>query len=107
MNRARRSARFAGRGDQNLDGDKAAELQIAGFVDHAHAAFAELFEDFIMRNGGSNHAPESETAVPGWNSRNSTSVAQPLWIVKTARVDPGLELDAHHQLDLPRCFVHR
>jgi hypothetical protein len=31
------------------------ELSVVGFVDYAHAAFSELFEDPVMRNRLSDH----------------------------------------------------
>lgn len=37
-------------GQNHFDGDKPIELRLAGPVDHAHAATAELFEDFVARD---------------------------------------------------------
>ena len=33
---------------QEHDGDGAFKLGVLGFIDNAHAAFAELFENFVM-----------------------------------------------------------
>ena len=41
------SATFSG--GQDLDGDEAVQVGVAGLVDHAHAAFAELLEDLVVR----------------------------------------------------------
>ncbi|MCH7681960.1 hypothetical protein IID10_21785 [candidate division KSB1 bacterium] len=40
---------------QKLQSNKAVEFGVLGFVDHAHAAFAELFKDSIMRYCFANH----------------------------------------------------
>jgi hypothetical protein len=42
-------------GGQDLDGDKAVQMGVAGFVYDAHAALAELVEDVIMTNRPANH----------------------------------------------------
>jgi hypothetical protein len=50
-----RRARHDGR-QQKLDPAKGGiEPGVLGFVDHAHAAFAELGEDFVMRDGFADH----------------------------------------------------
>ncbi len=36
---------------KKLEGDEAAETRVLGFVDHAHAAATELFDDPVMRDG--------------------------------------------------------
>ena len=36
---------------QELQGDKAVELHVLGFVDHTHAAATELLDDAVVRNG--------------------------------------------------------
>jgi len=38
---------------KKLQCQEAIELGVLGFVNDAHATFAELFEDFVMRNGRS------------------------------------------------------
>ena len=40
---------------QELEGDEAAELGVFGFIDHAHAAIAQLFEDAVVRDGLIDH----------------------------------------------------
>jgi hypothetical protein len=40
---------------QEFDRDVALELRILGFVNDAHAAFAELGEDFVVENGFADH----------------------------------------------------
>src|ERR1700690_3819966 len=40
---------------QNLDRDEAIQACVAGFVDHTHAAFAELLDDFVVRDSFANH----------------------------------------------------
>jgi hypothetical protein len=40
---------------QKLERDEAVELEVLGFVDHAHAAAAELGEDFIVGNFYADH----------------------------------------------------
>ena len=42
-------------GGQRFDGDDAVQLGVFGFVDDAHAAFAYLSEDAIVKYGFSNH----------------------------------------------------
>src|ERR1051326_1074526 len=41
---------------QELDGDAAREVLVLGQIDHAHAAFAQFFEDSIMGNCLADHA---------------------------------------------------
>ena len=43
---------------QKLERDLAAEFQVLGFIDDAHPAPAELFEDAVMRDGLSDHWAE-------------------------------------------------
>lgn len=38
-----------------LKSDDALELGVLGFVNHAHAAFAELDEDFVVGDGLADH----------------------------------------------------
>jgi hypothetical protein len=40
---------------KKLESDKATERSVFGFVDHAHPAAAELFDDAVMRKGASDH----------------------------------------------------
>ena len=40
---------------KKLKRDEAAEFQVFGFVDHAHAAAAKLFDDAVVRDGLANH----------------------------------------------------
>lgn len=42
-------------GREKLDRHQAFELRILGFVDDAHAAFAELGEDFVVGDGFADH----------------------------------------------------
>jgi hypothetical protein len=42
-------------GRQKLEGNEAVELEIAGLVDHAHTALAELLDNLVMGNGLSDH----------------------------------------------------
>ena len=42
---------------EDLDGDEPAQAGIAGFVDHAHAAFTEQPEDLVVCEGLTNHEP--------------------------------------------------
>ena len=45
-------------GQQNLQRDKAVQLRVAGLVDDAHAALAELLENLVVTNGlADHHAP--------------------------------------------------
>ena len=56
--RWKRSSAWASCGDvfgEELEGDEAAELDVFGLVDHAHAAAAEFFEDAIVRDGLADH----------------------------------------------------
>jgi len=39
---------------EELEGDHAVEFGVLGFVDDAHAAFAELLEDLVVGNGLAN-----------------------------------------------------
>jgi len=36
---------------QEFEGHEAAKVGVLGFIDHAHAAAAELFKDAVMRDG--------------------------------------------------------
>ncbi len=36
---------------EELQGDKAVQLYVLGFVDHAHAAAAEFLDDVVVRDG--------------------------------------------------------
>ena len=40
---------------QELQSHETIEFGIFGFVDHSHAAFAELFDDFVLGNRFANH----------------------------------------------------
>ena len=40
---------------QELEGDKADQLHILGFVDHAHPTTTELFDDAVVRDGSADH----------------------------------------------------
>ena len=40
---------------QKLQGDKAAERDVLGFVDDAHPAAAEFLDDAVVRDGLANH----------------------------------------------------
>src|SRR5580692_2470018 len=44
---------------QELQGDKAVQLYVLGFVDHTHPATAELLDDAIVRDGLADHWRES------------------------------------------------
>ena len=46
-------------GSQKFEGDRPVEAGVVGFVDDAHAAAAELFDDAILRNGASDHSKKS------------------------------------------------
>src|SRR5579859_2078548 len=41
---------------KELEGDEAAEFYILGFVDHAHAAAAQSFQNPVVRDGLADHA---------------------------------------------------
>ena len=40
---------------KKLEGDKAMQPRVLGFIDDAHAAAAQFFNDAIVRNGLPNH----------------------------------------------------
>ena len=40
---------------EEFQGDGALEAGVLGFVDHAHAALAELREDLVVGDGGADH----------------------------------------------------
>ena len=42
---------------QDFDGDKAIEVRVPGFVNHAHPALAQFLDDLVVRNGPSDHGP--------------------------------------------------
>jgi hypothetical protein len=42
-------------GRKNLQGGKAVEVRVTGFVDHAHPAFAKLFCDLVMAECSADH----------------------------------------------------
>jgi hypothetical protein len=50
---------------QELQCDKAAQLQVFGFVHHAHAAPAELLGDAVVRDGLADHWRESYVRETG------------------------------------------
>ncbi len=41
---------------KKLEGDRATELEILGFVDHTHPATTKLLDDAVVRDGLTNHA---------------------------------------------------
>ena len=41
---------------QDFEGDVAAEVEIAGAVDDAHAAAADFFDDFVVREPAADHS---------------------------------------------------
>ena len=41
---------------QELEGDEAMKASVLGFVDHAHAAAAEFFEDAVVGDGLADHS---------------------------------------------------
>ena len=43
---------------QELQGDKAAELHVLGFVDHTHPAATQLLDDAVVRDGLADHLRE-------------------------------------------------
>ena len=45
---------------QELEGDKAVELDVLGLVDHTHSAAAEFFQDAIVGNRLASHARNPE-----------------------------------------------
>ena len=51
---------IGGRADrENLERHRAAEARVAGFVDHTHAAFAELLSDLVRPKLLADHADHS------------------------------------------------
>jgi hypothetical protein len=40
----------------HFDSDQAIEVGVHGLVDDTHAAFTELFENLVMRDGAPDHA---------------------------------------------------
>ena len=50
-------------GRQNLDRDKAVQLRIAGLVDDAHTALAQLLDDLVVRNGPADHGAVSPPSL--------------------------------------------
>src|SRR5580704_6696388 len=50
---------------QELQGDKAAQAGVFGFVNHAHPASAQLFDNSIVRDGLANHV---------WDNRESRNL---------------------------------
>ncbi len=47
------SSSFSGPNHHRLGGS--VELEMLGFIDHSHSAFAELFEDFVVGYGLADH----------------------------------------------------
>ena len=43
---------------QELEGDKATQLHILGFIDHSHPTTAQLLDDAVVRNGLADHWAE-------------------------------------------------
>ena len=50
---------------EELQGHQAVELQVAGLVDHAHAAAAEALQDLVVRDGAADHEAASALKVSG------------------------------------------
>jgi hypothetical protein len=48
----------ASAGGKEFESGRPLEEHIAGLVDHAHSAFAELIEDFVMADGGPGHGDD-------------------------------------------------
>ena len=46
-------------GSNLIERDQAVEAGVAGFVDHAHATFAGLLQNLVMRDGAADHGIES------------------------------------------------
>jgi len=50
---------------QKFQSYHAAEARVFGFIDDAHAAAAEFFEDAVMRNGFADHDLRKRRAILG------------------------------------------
>jgi hypothetical protein len=48
---------------KEFEGNEAVELHVFGFVDHSHAAAAELFYDEVVRDGAPDHQGANLTRV--------------------------------------------
>ena len=59
---------------QELEGDKAAKLDVFGLVDHTHAAAAEFLNDAVVRDGLADHWRESYVWETG-KSMNAVELA--------------------------------
>ncbi len=46
---------------QNLDGDQALQVGVAGLVDYPHPAFAEFLDDLVVQELASQHGGQSYT----------------------------------------------
>src|SRR6202050_5190129 len=66
---------------EEFEGDVAAEAGIFGFVDHAHTAAAEFFEDGVMGDGGADdgggvrHGGVDSTTAVGWRQTRWANAA--------------------------------
>ena len=70
-------------GGEDLDGDEAVEVGVAGLVDDAHAAFAELLEDVEVQ-----HTPADHRHPRCWNAHPGRPEPAPV----LPRIDTGLRL---------------
>ena len=50
---------------QELEGDEATQPRVFSFIDHAHPAAAELFDDAVVRDGLVDHWRESYVCETG------------------------------------------
>ena len=51
---------------QELQGDMPAEVEVLGFIHHAHATAAKLVQDAVVGDGFALHQPESSKMISRW-----------------------------------------
>ncbi len=100
---------------EELQRHQAAELQVAGLVDHAHAAAAEALQDLIVRDGAADHGGGLCSANVGFLGRPESSTPKlPRQVVRkllssgtvthrTAReASPGMKETDDERAESPR-----
>jgi len=59
---------------EGAGGGEAVQVGVTGLVDHAHAAFAELLDDLVVRQPLTDHAIRPDYQVLSWKRRSGTLV---------------------------------
>ncbi len=86
---------------QEFQRDEASEAGVLGFIDHAHATAAQLFNDAVVRDGLVEHYSIRQEAAPQWVSAMLGGVSG---VVKSGRrVVAGRRV--HQSLNALPCLI--